>query len=264
MSHIQSPYIFTKSTLCRMFAFGNPELSLMALQYAIDESGTHKTSPNLCVGGYVGNVEQWDKFDKAWRNVLQEFGIPFFHARQDTNRDIRNALVRTIHDAGIHGIVTTINKSAFHKSVAKPVISSMGGLYGTCVLSCGYRVHKWIIENDLGPCNFIFEQGVKGLDLAVRQFKSLINHEDKRFRVKGVSITSRDEFIGLQAADFLVNSRLSMANGWFSKLNEVGDVHDIELTIDELAEYSTLMEESIRGDRRRVRQQRRRGGVSHE
>lgn len=49
------------------------------LAYA-DESGTH-SDPSYCVvAGWIGSARQWHLFDDAWKAVLEEYGVPDFHA----------------------------------------------------------------------------------------------------------------------------------------------------------------------------------------
>jgi hypothetical protein len=51
-----------------------------------DESGTHDGSAYCIVAGYRGSPGQWDKFNKSWRAILQEYGVPVFHSKVFFNR----------------------------------------------------------------------------------------------------------------------------------------------------------------------------------
>lgn len=51
-----------------------------------DESGTHEGSAYCIVAGYRGSPGQWDIFNKNWRGVLEEYGVPEFHSNVFFNR----------------------------------------------------------------------------------------------------------------------------------------------------------------------------------
>lgn len=53
----------------------------MALVAYIDDSGTHAGAPNSLVAGYWGGVNEWEYFEWKWKQVLAEFAIEEFHAK---------------------------------------------------------------------------------------------------------------------------------------------------------------------------------------
>ena len=48
----------------------------------MDDSGTHDTSPNTVLAGYWGSVNEWRRFERAWRAVIDSEGIERFHAKE--------------------------------------------------------------------------------------------------------------------------------------------------------------------------------------
>ena len=60
----------------------------MALRQFVlaDESGTHEGSDYCIVAGYRGSPRQWDIFNRDWRNVLKNYGVPVFHSSVFFNR----------------------------------------------------------------------------------------------------------------------------------------------------------------------------------
>lgn len=46
-----------------------------------DESGIHSGSKVCVVAGYMASPSKWKKFDVAWRAVLTEYRVPFFHGK---------------------------------------------------------------------------------------------------------------------------------------------------------------------------------------
>jgi hypothetical protein len=56
-----------------------------------DESGTHDGpggSSIMMLSGYVSTLDQWNRFDRAWKHALRFAGLPgYYHATEhwDTN-----------------------------------------------------------------------------------------------------------------------------------------------------------------------------------
>jgi hypothetical protein len=50
------------------------------LEAYLDESGTHTESPIVTVGGLMATSEDWKRLSGSWRDVLDRFGLPYFHA----------------------------------------------------------------------------------------------------------------------------------------------------------------------------------------
>src|SRR5258708_23331957 len=40
----------------------------------LDESGTHDDSPIMLMGGFLGNTEQWERFNDEWRVLFTTSG----------------------------------------------------------------------------------------------------------------------------------------------------------------------------------------------
>ena len=45
----------------------------------LDESGTHKSSKALSVGGFLGKADEWGAFRVEWEDALRDFGLDYFH-----------------------------------------------------------------------------------------------------------------------------------------------------------------------------------------
>lgn len=58
----------------------------MMLAY-MDDSGSHANSHNCVLGGYFGGANEWRKFERHWKPVLDEYRISEFHARRFWARD---------------------------------------------------------------------------------------------------------------------------------------------------------------------------------
>jgi hypothetical protein len=49
------------------------------LEAYFDESGTHDNSPIMCIAGYLFDKENCQALDLAWKTVLDEYELPYFH-----------------------------------------------------------------------------------------------------------------------------------------------------------------------------------------
>jgi hypothetical protein len=51
---------------------------------AFDESGDGDDPVHSCasIGGYVGSVDSWDRFEIEWQRLLDEFSIPYLHIKE--------------------------------------------------------------------------------------------------------------------------------------------------------------------------------------
>jgi len=67
---------------------GHPKIFAMIDAY-LDESGIHDGAAVCVVAGYFAGRGQWRKFEKAWRRVLDDFGMPLeeFHAKDLVKKD---------------------------------------------------------------------------------------------------------------------------------------------------------------------------------
>jgi hypothetical protein len=53
----------------------SPNKFFAMLQAYIDDSGSHDKAHNCLLGGYWGGVNEWRKFERKWKAVLDHFGI---------------------------------------------------------------------------------------------------------------------------------------------------------------------------------------------
>ena len=91
-----------------------------------DESGSHQGSPLLSVGGYIFERDQCDRFDAAWRKMLQDFEVPFMHMTaceggdypyEKLPRELRDAMAgraaRIINSHMAYSVIIAVNESEF-------------------------------------------------------------------------------------------------------------------------------------------------------
>jgi hypothetical protein len=71
---------FHESLPLRFPTFVAPDDRLIMNIYGyFDESGTHKGSPALAVGGFLAKADEWGAFTYEWEKALKDWGLPFFH-----------------------------------------------------------------------------------------------------------------------------------------------------------------------------------------
>ncbi len=63
------------------------------MQAYMDDSGSHANSHNCVVGGYFGGVNEWRRFERQWKPILDEYHVSEFHARRFWARDKAGQLV---------------------------------------------------------------------------------------------------------------------------------------------------------------------------
>ena len=184
-----------------------------------DESGTHKSAPILCVGGYLFEREQAIKFDAAWRTMLKESGdIPFFHMAaceaaefpfDHTPSEIREAMIgRAVREIKAHmtyGVVLAVNENQFKSIIPKhPLI---GSAYSWLVNQVGAAVRKWEQDHDYrGQITYFFESGAPHQDEAnyIMNLQASNEADNEKSCYAGHGFYHKNDTAGLQAADLLV------------------------------------------------------------
>lgn len=63
------------------------------LQAYLDESGHSGDSPICAIAGYFGGVNQWAKFERSWKRILEREAVAEFHAKRFWARDNDGNLV---------------------------------------------------------------------------------------------------------------------------------------------------------------------------
>ena len=63
------------------------------MQAYMDDSGSHANSHNCVIGGYFGGVNEWRRFERQWKPILEEYRISEFHSRKFWARNYKRELV---------------------------------------------------------------------------------------------------------------------------------------------------------------------------
>lgn len=69
---------------------GAKDLSRLAMfKSYMDEAGIQFNDAYCTIGGYVGDVVEWEKVERDWNFALSEFKVPYFHALEFYGSDSR-------------------------------------------------------------------------------------------------------------------------------------------------------------------------------
>jgi hypothetical protein len=207
-----------------------------------DESGTHDQSAALVVSGYVASVQQWEKFDKEWKDALADEGLTHFHMKDfahskkefSTWKDneprrkrflerliniIRKNVRKSFSNAVILDAYRKVNsKYTFQEYLGKP--------YAFCARLCMTGVEYWKEQHDYqDEVPSIFEDGAhdKGA------FLDILKRDKYLIPVFG----QKREHTPLQAADFVAWENLKIYNQ-----KEAGTLNTKRLRKPFLALYS--------------------------
>jgi hypothetical protein len=222
----------------------------MAFVAYFDASGGQSLVGKV-VAGYVGRVEQWEKFDFDWRMVLAHDNVPNFHMQefahfkgpfegwkgQDTRR--ANFLSRLVGVAKDHlsRRITTIVLNEDYREVDQEyaLTEVVEGPYALAARTCAGKVRRWMSENGYSePVKFAFEDG--DTDVNIGRLK-------ERFKRDGLSIPEfqpkKDDqgnwFTPFQAADFAAYEFLK-ASDWADR----GLIHSMRDLRKSLLNLSTI------------------------
>jgi Protein of unknown function (DUF3800) len=192
----------------------------------IDESGTHD-SPIMLMGGYLGNEDQWKKFNSAWKAVLDSEGLTGCHAKalmhsakefQGWSRDRRSAFAVKAQEIiseslqfGFTSIIRQNDYNELYKGQPKTFKLREDTIYGILFRGCLLMVELAVTGNQRPPpdlrLDITLEKGNKNSGDANRLFElAKREHLPGCEHVLGTFTLSNKSEYGLQAADLLVYS----------------------------------------------------------
>lgn len=182
----------------------------------IDESGVDRDSSYACVASVLGTAESWGKLRPFWRDILNKYGIAFFHATEFNCGEKQckhlsepervncvKELIALISNYELEYVAHVIDKSMFD-SVAKAHLhldlSVYDYLLSTNICDLDIRV---AIENSPGMYVFIED----GCSLSTNLCNELMKVASRRklFQMVGhISYMNKREYEPVQVADMIV------------------------------------------------------------
>lgn len=193
----------------------------------IDESGTHKNSQAIAVAGYVSTVDQWQRFEDEWKDILSVGDLSFFHmadyeARQGPYKDWDNSKRRRI----LERLILTIRRRTYIAISAAvgmaDYLAVFGGQavlspYTFCAIDCINRVRKWADQyGHHEPIAYVFEAGA-GHNRDLILLRNVISRDElhrQRSRFDSFSIMNKRGIGALQAADIHAYEAYKAMIGW--------------------------------------------------
>jgi hypothetical protein len=214
------------------FHGGNRERQLIGVMKVwgyFDASGTHdsldrsgKPSPAVSVSGYLATPLQWQRFDKRWRAVLSEAGVPYFHATEFVARVppfdgwsdekrlwFTRALIDVISGNVTYGVGMSVARAEYENVLATVPIAKkvFGSPYTFCCHMCLCTGADWAHQrNYTETIKYIFESGDASADILKAHTNACQDdrvRERFRFGIRGLTFEDGVKVAPLQAADFL-------------------------------------------------------------
>ena len=180
---------------------------MVMLEGYFDESGDFDESPKVfCLSGYFLTADAAQAMDTAWGEVLDRYGLPFFHMvdcahgrppfahlTRQQQIDVEKELIGLIKAHTLEGFSIVANGDFFEPTQQDP------DLYSSCVSGCVLALNQFLTQHRLdGGLAYFFETGHKNKGRAY-------NHVAAKIQQMGASLTFADKTKVrlLQAADLL-------------------------------------------------------------
>jgi hypothetical protein len=187
-----------------------PRTLFMLLTMQLDEANTHDEAEIMVMGGWLGRLGQWNRFDHKWKKALRKSGLDHFHAQEMPRHPFGMKAQGIPDDCLMAGFVVRLDRKDYKEVYrngpwgGKAQPDSMYGLCFRYCLSAALEIGTHEYPSDL-KLNFIVESGHSQVGAA-----NEIVERIKRQKIAGVSeflgtVTpmGKRESYGLQAADGL-------------------------------------------------------------
>ena len=181
-----------------------------------DESGTHNSSPFVCVAGYLFEKGNATALDIAWRKMLKEKGLAFFRMSDCAHRtgpfkgwskdDTANLEIRAIDLVkayAAHGFLASVVMDDFHLI---PNLGLFDSAYSFACLQMFLGVKWWSDTNDFhGEVSYFFESGAEHQSEANAFMGKVFKHPQMKidFRYSSHKFVDKVSAGHLQCADLL-------------------------------------------------------------
>jgi hypothetical protein len=197
-----------------------PERSFVIVTVYIDESGTHGSGVTI-MGGWVGRLGQWAKFDPKWRRLLKDNNLTYFHSRmfrhskgefkgwkpEQKNNFVDKAKRASLKNLEFGFVISLPDSAAGYRPREVPLDSSYGLCFRYCLSFVPVLARQAFGRPDL-DISFVLESGHQNAGDADRIFHKVKNSRNANPAEREIvgmfrTITFRDKkkFPGLQVAD---------------------------------------------------------------
>ena len=207
------------------------------LRAYFDDSGTHRDSRVVVIGGCVAREKQWEEFGREWSEMLTYFGIKEFHSVdlqafqgdfEGWNEDRRRQLIARTMEIGQHwaksSFVSAVVRADYQDVVPNWAKESaaFGDEYNFCFQMSIGRIDKWIDQLDppMPPSDqiaFVFDQQPKRIGVTRDTYSAIKKFRDRDRRMGALAFVSGEQFLPLQFADFIAYEAYKQLDGILSK-----------------------------------------------
>ena len=153
-------------------ALGKGGITVSTVEAYFNDSGSHPTSPVVCVAGYIFDKEQAIKFDREWRAVLNIYHLPFFRMSSFAHGSepfddlspheratLESNLIAVINKWMSFGVAITVEPETLTR-VLPGGGDSAESPFSYCARFVLTGARRWIDEKKVaGDCAYIFESG---------------------------------------------------------------------------------------------------------
>jgi hypothetical protein len=187
------------------------------LEAYFDESGSDDGSPVLSVAGYLFEKSKCQEFDLAWKEVLDRYGLPFFHMVDCAHGNkpfdklskaecsaVEREMIELIRSHSLLGFATSVVESDYNEIF--PDHKPYGDAYTYCCWTCLACVHGWIGANIFdGKVAYFFEAGHKSAAQANAIMNLIFKTEHLRheYRYAAHAFVDKKRIRPVQGADLL-------------------------------------------------------------
>jgi hypothetical protein len=205
-----------------LFHRETPDAQFMVMTAYFDESGTHgDKSPATIFGGFVANSQQWSAYEKSLKELLNEFGIRSFHAKdyRQRNKEFKNMTIdmyskftftffQLIDRYMAHGIVIEL-RSQDYKEIYRPRFlgnkTRPDSEYGLCFRAALLRALIFISDKkEEWPLVPILEAGHRNGADVHRIYKEFKKQSEFSPSLGALAFMRKNDCLPLCAADSLV------------------------------------------------------------
>jgi hypothetical protein len=186
----------------------------------IDESGTHRGSPMLAVGGYLFRREQAERFSRDSQKVLDSFGVPSAHMTdavhclgaykdagmvKDDCDKFNRLLIENIRRRTMFGFGVSVDPTKYAAIVGRE--NNAPSAYSFCLMGCLTIISRWVKRTKFqGYIAYVFEAGHERQAEANRFLADAIlasDHSKAKHRYASHNFIDKKLALPLQAADML-------------------------------------------------------------